>query len=35
MRILTDIAADVFELVCLAAFLFVTVGWVAGAADHF
>jgi hypothetical protein len=35
MRILTDIAEGAFELVCLAAFLTVTVGWLAGAAGHF
>jgi hypothetical protein len=35
MRILTDIAADALELVCIAAFLTVTVGWLAVAAGHF
>jgi hypothetical protein len=34
MRIATDIAAGAFELVCIAAFLTVTFGWLAGAAGH-
>jgi hypothetical protein len=35
MRVLAAIAESAFELVCLAAFLFVAVGWLAGAAGHF
>jgi hypothetical protein len=35
MRIITDIAEGAFELACIAVFLSVTVGWLAGAAGHF
>jgi hypothetical protein len=34
MSILTDIAAGAFELACIASFLAVTAGWLAGAAGH-
>ncbi len=34
MRILTDIAEGAIELVCIVAFLTVTVGWLAGATGH-
>jgi hypothetical protein len=34
MRIAADIAAGAIELVCIAAFLTVTVSWLAGAAGH-
>jgi hypothetical protein len=34
MRILTDIAEGAIELVSIAAFLAVTIGWLAGAAGH-
>jgi hypothetical protein len=35
MRILADIAEGAFELASIAAFLTVTVGWLAGAAGHY
>jgi hypothetical protein len=35
MRVLTDIAEGVVELVSIAAFLFVTVGWLVSASGHF
>jgi hypothetical protein len=35
MRILTDLAEGAIELVFIAAFLTVTIGWLAGAAGHF
>jgi hypothetical protein len=35
MRIAAAIAEGAFELVCIAAFLTVTIGWLAGAAGHF
>jgi hypothetical protein len=34
MRIAADIAEGSIELICIAAFLSVTVGWLAGAAGH-
>jgi hypothetical protein len=34
MRVLTNIAEGLVELISIGVFLFVTVGWLAGAAGH-
>jgi hypothetical protein len=34
MRILTEIAEGTIELICVSAFLIVTIGWLAGAAGN-
>jgi hypothetical protein len=34
MRILANIAEGAIEFICIATFLTVTIGWLAGAAGH-